>query len=159
MTSNTEDVKVEAPVGPAPMIFQFPAGIPGYESSRVYHLFKLGPEFGPYMALRCVDEEGGPTFVLVHANDSIGEYIIEIDDEHQEKLGLENPEDALVMMICTLGRRSSAPTCNSYAPIVFNVANKLAYQVPQPGSEFELKVQLKEVFFDANRVQAQSIQA
>ncbi len=156
MTSNTEDVKVEAPAGPTPLIFQFPAGIPGYESSRLYHLFKLGPEFGPYMALRCLDEEGGPTFVLVHPNDSIGEYVIEIDDEHQEKLGLENSDDALVMMICTLGRRSSAPTCNTYAPIVFNVANKLAYQVPQPGSEFGLKVQLKEAFFDASRVKSQS---
>ncbi|NNN15218.1 MAG: flagellar assembly protein FliW [Acidimicrobiaceae bacterium] len=150
---NTQELELTPEGSTNDLIFQFPAGIPGYERARYFHLFKLGIEFGPYFALRCIDEGGGPVFVVAHPRDVVGDYIIEIDSEYQDRLGLERAEDALVMVVCTLGKRSTAPSANTYAPLVFNVSNGIALQVPQPGSSFELRHQLKPLFYDPTRAE------
>ncbi|MGC8481352.1 MAG: flagellar assembly protein FliW [Acidimicrobiales bacterium] len=132
------------------IVFSFPAGVPGYPGATSFQLFPLGPEFGPYYGFRCVNDDQ-PVFIVVQPSAVLSDYIVEVDDLHQDLLGLENAEDALVLLVVTLNGPGRLPTANLAAPLIINLNNNTGFQVLQIESTFEMRHKLGIPFHDPNR--------
>ena len=60
------------------------------------------------------------------------DYAPEIDDAQADALGLEAAEDALILVIVTVGERPEDATANLLAPIVVNVHTRASAQIVLP---------------------------
>lgn len=140
-----------ASASPADMVFAFPSGVPGYPDAKSFQLFALGKEFGPYLGFRCLDAPQ-PVFVVVQPSAVTSDYLVEIDDVHQELLGLTRPEEALILLITTLNGPGRLPSGNLAAPLVLNLSNRLGYQVLQMDSGLDMRHKLGVPFHDPNRL-------
>ena len=106
---------------------EFAAGIPGFPACRRFRLEHLAPELAPFCRMRSVEEpEIG--FVVVAPGALFADYTVEIDEQHVVSLGLDSADDALVMVVVTLG---DPPTANLLGPIVVNRRTRAAAQVVQ----------------------------
>ena len=159
MSENTEpthpaatlEPMTDAPLSPAGLVFDFPAGVPGFTDVLAFQLLPLGPEFGPYLALKAVGREH-PVFVVAQPGAITTAFDIEIDDASQALIGLESAENVLVLVIVTLRGDSLLPTANLAAPVVVNLADNRACQVVQPGAGPEqLSVEVQVPVFDPVR--------
>jgi len=127
----------------------FPVGLPGFEEHHRFFLVGLGPAYGPWLALRST-LDGGPTFVVAQPYELGIEMTVTIDDLHQALLGITDPSQVVVFVIATL--RNPLPTVNLRAPIVLNVEQLRAAQVPQDDS-FPLEAPCTVPLFDTARLQ------
>ena len=147
----TLEPMTDAPLSPAGLVFDFPAGVPGFTDVPAFQLLPLGPEFGPYLALKAVGREH-PVFVVAQPGAITAAFDIEIDDASQAMIGLESAENVLVLVIVTLRGDSVLPTANLAAPIVVNLANNRACQVVQPNAgPDQLAVEVAVPVFDPAR--------
>ena len=80
------------------------------------------------------------TFVLADPFVSHPEYGIDLGDTERASLQIEQPTDALALVIVTLPMTPSEPvTGNFRAPIVFNVSKGLAQQVVNRDEQYSLR--------------------
>ncbi len=133
----------------------FPVGIPGFEEHHRFFLIGLGPAYGPWLALRSA-LEAGPTFVVAQPYELGIEMTVDIDDLHQAVLGLNEPRSALVLVVATL--RRPHPTVNLRAPIVINVEQLRAAQVPQDRVDLPLEQPTEVPLYDTARMRTASPQ-
>ena len=59
------------------------------------------------------------------------DYAPEIDEETAASIGLESPDDALLLVVVTTGGRAAEATANLLAPVVVNARTRRAVQVLQ----------------------------
>ncbi|MGH9017301.1 MAG: flagellar assembly protein FliW [Acidimicrobiales bacterium] len=111
----------------------FGAGIPGFPASRHFRVESLSPELEPFCVMRS-EEEPGISFVLVEPGPLFPDYTIEIDEQHVERLGLQSADDALVLLIVTVGQ---PPTANLLGPLVVHRRTHAAAQVVQYQSDYK----------------------
>ena len=146
----------EATMSPAGLVFDFPAGVPGFTDVQAFQLLPLGPEFGPYLALKAAGREH-PVFVVAQPAAITPAFDVEIDDVSQALIGLESTESVLVLVLITLHGERSLPTANLAAPIVINLASLRGCQVVQPGDDSaQLEVEIKVPVYDPARARDQS---
>lgn len=146
----------EAAVGVAGPIFDFPVGLPGFTEVREFQLLPLGPEFGPYLALKAAGMEH-PVFVVAQPAAIAPAFDVEIDDASQAVMGLQSTENVLVLVVITLHGEDTPPTANLAAPIVINLASLRGCQVVQPGADSaQLEVEIKVPVYDPARARDQS---
>jgi flagellar assembly factor FliW len=136
------------------LVFEFPAGVPGYENATSFQLVPLGEAFGPYLGLRCTRSEQ-PVFVVVQPFAVDVDLVVEVDDLHQALLGLDDPNDALVLLVVTLNGPGRMPSANLVAPIVLNLRSRTGFQVLQPDSTLEMRHKLTVPFHDLSRAASQ----
>jgi flagellar assembly factor FliW len=105
----------------------FPAGIPGFPDARRFALVWWGDEEGPFSILTCLDQ-AGLEFLVVPPLAFFPEYAPEIDDDVAERLGIESADDAIVLVIVTVGDEPAAATANLLAPVVINRHSREAVQ-------------------------------
>ncbi|MDA8374836.1 MAG: flagellar assembly protein FliW [Actinomycetota bacterium] len=142
MSENTEPTHPTATLEPmtdallsrAGLVFDFPAGIPGFTDVPAFQLVPRSLEFGPYLALKAVGREH-PVFVVAQPGAIAAAFDIEIDDASQALIELESAENVLVLVLVTLHGDASLPTANLAAPIVINLANNRGCQVVQPDAD------------------------
>jgi flagellar assembly factor FliW len=105
----------------------FAAGLPGFPDHRRFTLVWWGDEDGPFSILVSLDE---PTveFLVVPPAMFFPDYEPEIDDDVAERLGLETAEDALLLVIVTVGDDPAAATANLLGPIIVNRHTRDAIQ-------------------------------
>ena len=106
---------------------EFAAGLPGFPDCRRFRLERLAPELEPFVVLHSHDEPA-ISFVLAPPGPLFPDYSVEIDEQHQARLGLRSADDAVVMVDVTLGER---PTANLLGPVVVNRRTRAAAQVVQ----------------------------
>jgi flagellar assembly factor FliW len=106
----------------------FASGLPGFPGVRRFVLVRLGDELSPFSVLRSIDDEGGPEFVVTHPGLFFPDYAPEIDDDTAGRLELESADDALLLVIVTVGEPVSASTANLLGPIVVNRHTRAAAQ-------------------------------
>ncbi|MBQ1742914.1 MAG: flagellar assembly protein FliW, partial [Oscillospiraceae bacterium] len=71
------------------------------------------------------------------------DYEFELDDENQQKLGLERQEDMLLYVLLTIPQgRVQDMTANLMAPLVINAANQQARQLVLEHSPYQTKHRL-----------------
>lgn len=92
----------------------FDGGLPGFPASHRYALVEWGAAGSGLFVLRSLDEEG-VEFVVITPGVFFPDYAPEIDDVTAQRLGLRVADDALLLVIVTLGERPEAATANLFA--------------------------------------------
>lgn len=98
------------------------------------------------------DDEDEPVFYELHSLEQpalrflvavpgafFSEYEVDVDDETCADLGLTAAEDALVLVVITLGQQ---PTANLMAPVVINSRTRRAVQVILSGTDWPVRAPL-----------------
>ena len=94
------------------------AELPGLPGLRHFVLVRLDEE-GMLLSLRSLDADG-IRFVVVPSVAFFPDYAPEIDDPTVSALGLRTADDALVLLILTVGSSLRSSTANLRAPLVVN---------------------------------------
>jgi len=106
----------------------FAGGLPGFPDARRFVLVRLGDETSPFSILRSIDDGGGVEFVVTHPGLFFPDYEPEIDDDTVNRLDLSTADDAILLVIVTVGTPISASTANLLGPIVVNRHTRAAAQ-------------------------------
>lgn len=116
---------------------EFVAGLPGFAEARGFQLEALPDGAAPFIRLRSVE---GPdlAFTVVEPGRLLEGYSIEIEDDDQEKLGIESPAEVLALAIVTVPAPPAPATANLLGPIVINRRTGAAAQVVQRRSTYEV---------------------
>jgi flagellar assembly factor FliW len=114
----------EAPI-PA---FRLPQGLIGFPAHTTFELF-ADPEQFPFRWLHLHGPET-VQFVVIEPGGIIPDYELELFDEDAALLGIQGPEDALILNIVTIGRAHPVTALvNLVSPVVVNRRTGLAKQV------------------------------
>ncbi|MBI4325701.1 MAG: flagellar assembly protein FliW [Chloroflexi bacterium] len=108
------------------MTIRLPLGLLGFEGIKKYVLLSR-PEDEPFHWLQMLEDDN-LAFLVVSPFAVVSDYQPDIPDEDAVYLGLESPEDALVLNIVTLRGKQSA-TINLKGPIVINRHTLIGKQV------------------------------
>ena len=100
--------------------------------------FRLTEAEGGLYEMTCLDIPD-MAFVVVAPSPFFPEYSPVIDPATAARIGLEKPEDALVLLLVNLGSEDEPPAANLLAPVVVNIATKQAMQVVLEGQELPLR--------------------
>ena len=119
----------------------FRAGLPGFPESRRFALVRWGANEGPYSVLVDLDETD-IRFLVAPPALFFPQYEIELDDRSVGQLALGAPDEALVLMIVTLGEKPEDATANLLGPIVINTSTREGIQVVLPEAGWSTKVPL-----------------
>lgn len=119
----------------------FAAGIPGFPEARQFALVWWGDEHGPFSILTSLDESG-LEFLVVPPHTFFPDYAPEVDDDTAERLELETADDALLMVIVTVGDDPNGATANLLAPIVVNRHTRAAAQIVLVEGDLPLRAPL-----------------
>jgi flagellar assembly factor FliW len=98
---------------------EVPEGLVGMPDLRHFSLSRWGGDESPYALLRCLDEEG-LEFVVVPPTLFFPDYEPVVDDDLVAQLELTGADDAVVLVIVTIGDPVDRSTANLLGPIVVN---------------------------------------
>jgi flagellar assembly factor FliW len=115
----------------------FPGGLAGFPDDHRFTLVPVGEGVDLFL-LRSLDTEG-LEFVVVPPAAFFTEYSPEVDDATADELGLRTADDALLLLIVTLGNEPGEASANLLAPLVVNRTTREAAQVILTGSEYKLR--------------------
>ena len=102
-------------------------GLAGFPDSERFALVEV-PDAAPLYLLSSLDEPG-VEFVVVPPAVFFPDYAPVVDDESAARLSLDDPADALLLVVLTVGEEVIASTANLLAPIVVNSSTHQAAQV------------------------------
>ncbi len=97
----------------------FRSGLPGFAGPRRFALVRWGGLDGPYSVLVDLDDPD-VRFLVVPPAVFFPDYEVELDDATVARLALTDADEALVLVIVTLGDRPQTATANLLGPIVIN---------------------------------------
>jgi flagellar assembly factor FliW len=113
----------------------FPSGLLGFELNKQFELF-IDPELSPYQWLKGMDAD--QSFLVIPPSYVVENYSIDLADEDVALLGLENPNDAMVLNIATY-HVDETVTVNLKGPLVYNKNTNSARQVvPRNAADLSL---------------------
>jgi len=95
----------------------------------------------PLYELRSLERDN-VRFMVAAPSAFFSDYDIELDDQECGELGLTTAEDALVLVVLTVGRDAASTTANLLAPIVINARTRAAAQVILTGSDWPVRAPL-----------------
>ena len=115
-------------------------GMPGFPELRSFALVALD-EAGLLYSLRSL-EEAELRFLVVPPLPFFPAYAPEIDDEFARRLGIEDADDAMLLLVVTVGETPQDATANLLAPIIVNIKTRAAAQVILTGSSHPIRAAL-----------------
>ncbi|MCX8156991.1 MAG: flagellar assembly protein FliW [Verrucomicrobiae bacterium] len=110
----------------ARQVIHFPAGLLGFEHLKDYMLLGA-PEEAPFFWLQVVDDPN-LAFVVVPPAAVVADYTPDLSNEDVDFLGLQSPDEALVLNIVTV-RGPARATVNLKGPLVINRRTLVGKQV------------------------------
>jgi len=129
------DASTEASTVTSGAELYFASGLLGFERNQLFELI-TDSELSPYQWLRGKDAD--QSFLVIPPGYVVENYNIDLADEDVALLGLENPEDAVVLNIATY-HPDETVTVNLKGPIVYNQVTKAARQiVPRNAADLSL---------------------
>ena len=122
-------------------VIHFPEGIPAFEQEHEFGIIPYDEE-SPYVFLQSL-KTPDLAFLMTMPFIFFPDYEFELDDENQQKLGLERQEDMLLYVLLTIPQgRVQDMTANLVAPLVINVANQQGRQLVLEHSPYQTKHRL-----------------
>jgi flagellar assembly factor FliW len=119
---------------------RLPFGLLGFERNKDYVLLCRTDE-EPFLWLQMVDAPKH-SFLVISPFNVVPDYQPDIAEEDVAFLGIQKPEDALVLAITTLHANGSA-TVNLKGPIVFHRGSRVGKQViPRNAAKYPLQFAL-----------------
>lgn len=122
-------------------VLRFAAGLPGFAGAQRFALVEAFGAESPFALLRSI-EDPDLAFVVTHSAPFFPNYAIDLDDAAVERLGLVASDDAIVLLIVTLGPTLEESTANLLGPLVVNRSTCEAMQVVLPDAGRNLKTPL-----------------
>lgn len=116
---------------------EFAAGLPGFPGARRFRLEDLGPNLRPFSRLRYLGEPE-VSFTVVSPGLLFPKYSVEIDEDDQAALGIESPDDVVILVMITVPQPPQPPTANLLGPIVINRRTGAAAQIVQHRSNYRV---------------------
>lgn len=117
----------------------FPRGLPGFEQLRRFALARWGEDDSPYSRLVSLDQ-ADTAFLVAPPDEFFDDYDVEVGDEDVELLHLQDPADALVLVVITVGERVEEATANLLGPLVLNTRERLGAQIVQPDQDAQVQL-------------------
>lgn len=106
-------------------------GLAGFPGSERYELVEV-PGAPALSLLRSLDQPG-LEFVVAPPVVFFPAYAPELDDASAERLGLTDADDALLLVVLTVGADATSTTANLLAPVVVHQRTRRAAQVVLQG--------------------------
>lgn len=119
----------------------FDDGLPGFPGDRRFTLTPWGAEDSPFSVLQDVDD-ADLRFVVVPPEVFFPTYAPMLADDDAARLDLREPEDAIVLVVVTLGARPADATANLLGPVVVNRHSLAAAQVVLAGQDVPTRAPL-----------------
>lgn len=107
-------------------ILTIPEGLFGFEEFTKYKL--VNSDYEPFLWLQST-EDSNLSFLIIDPFLICNDYETEIDDETLAKIGVNKPEDIIIMTIVTVPKDGSSITANFQGPLVINKHNMQCIQV------------------------------
>ena len=104
----------------------FPEGLLGFEQYKNFAL--IDSEYEPFIWLQST-EDSQLAFLMIDPFLICNDYEADIDDLTLKTIGVESPEDIIIMTLVTIPKDGSAITANFLGPVVINKKNKNCMQV------------------------------
>jgi flagellar assembly factor FliW len=133
-------MSVTADAPPAVPEIGFVAPFPGFADLTRFALEPLD-DSGALFTLRSVEDEA-VRLVVAAPWTFFPDYAPELDDEWAQALKLESAEDAVLLVVLTLGDTLEDSTANLLAPIVVHHRTGAAAQIVLSGSDHPLRAPL-----------------
>jgi flagellar assembly factor FliW len=115
-------------------VITFPQGLPAFEQLRKFVIIDHQPD-SPFHFLQSL-EEGSLTFVVAEPLTFFPWYQIKLAKRDLADVGVEEEEEAVVLVIVTIPENPKEMTANLQAPLVINGNRKLAKQVILSDSDY-----------------------
>ncbi|GLY27029.1 flagellar assembly protein FliW [Kineosporia sp. NBRC 101731] len=115
--------------------------IPGFSDLRHFALTRIDDREALISELRSL-ERPDVRFVVTVPAIFFSDYVVQLDDQDCEQLGLESAADALILTVLTPGENAKTTTANLLAPIVINSKTRAAAQVILTGTEWPVRAPL-----------------
>lgn len=116
---------------------RFPCGLLGFEQVKEFKLHAYS-DLQPFLWLEAINGNG-LCFLVVPPSFVVSAYQIELTDDDVAFLGLDDPDDAVVLNIATFHSDASI-TVNLKGPIIYNKFTHVARQiVPKNASVLSIK--------------------
>ncbi len=112
----------------------------GFPRSRRFRLHGLGEAYLPFVGLSSLDEP--LAFIVVAPGLFFDDYVFEVPKEDVELLGLDNSDDARVVVLVSR-TPGAAPTANLMGPLVINRRSGAATQVVLSDGRYRAAVALE----------------
>lgn len=116
----------------------FSGGLPGFPDVRTFVLVNNELAQQPFSIMKCI-EDVELEFVVVPPQLFFPDYTPDIDDATVERIGLKVADDALLLVILTVGDETVNITANLLGPIVVNQKTNAAAQAILAGQDFDLR--------------------
>ncbi len=123
------------PAGGEILTLEFPWGLPGFEDAKSFTLGQMGEGLEAFGRLQSLDDPS-IAFVVVPPGLFFEDYDVEIYDEYMAVLGIDGPEDAMVLVIMTVVPPPGECNLNLLGPIIFNPRTLKGAQVVQYKSNY-----------------------
>ena len=107
-------------------------GLAGFSGSERYALVETSPT-SPLFRLQSLDEPG-LDFLVIPPVVVFPDYAPSIDDASAARLDLTDAQDALLLVVLTVGDDAASATANLMAPVVINARTRRAAQVVVEGT-------------------------
>lgn len=120
-------------------ILNIPEGIFGFEDYTKYAL--IDSDYDPFIWLQSTDSID-VSFLIVDPFLICSSYETDIDDESLKKIGIEKPEDIIIMTIVTVPSSGSPITANFAGPLVINKNTRDCMQVILSDNRWSTKVDI-----------------
>jgi flagellar assembly factor FliW len=134
------------PVGDAVPEIEFVRPLPGFADLTRFVLVRLGDAGGAggpddeatLYELRSV-ERPQVRFLVAVPTAFFPDYAFDLDETACSELGLTAAEEALVLVLLTIGDDAASTTANLLAPVVINARTRTAVQVILSGSDWPVR--------------------
>ena len=120
-------------------LLTIPEGLFGFEDFTKFALFNS--DYEPFIWLQST-ENPNLAFLIVDPFLISSNYETDIDDDTLAKIGIEKPEDIIIMTIVTVPSDGSPITANFQGPIVINKKNHQCLQVVLADNRWTTKVNI-----------------
>ncbi len=108
-------------------VIDIPEGLYGFAHARRFCLVDHHGS-NTFRWLQCLDVPA-LAFVVINPYDFFANYEVELDNQEVAAIALEQPDDAVILNLVTLGNSPHGATANLVGPIVLNAKNRKAKQV------------------------------
>lgn len=116
-------------------------GLFGFENYTKYAL--IDSDYPPFMWLQSTEDKS-LAFLIIDPFAICSDYEADIDDASLKKIGIQKPEDIIVMSIVTIPHEGTPVTANLLGPIVINRQNNNCAQVILTDSRWTTKFTIGE---------------
>jgi flagellar assembly factor FliW len=127
--------------GGGPPVITFAAGLPAFPDAHRFALVSRGDPDGPFSLLQSLDD-GGLAFVVTHPAPFFPDYTVDLDDDDAAAIGLDDADDALVLLIVNVAGEPHGATANLMAPVVVNRRSLLAVQAVMVDDDHSVRTPL-----------------